>query len=719
MFNKSIRDTQDFLLSNYFSDGIRITLGVILPSLILAQFGLLKFGLTVSLGALCVSVVDFPGPLLHRRNAMAVTVLLITLASIIVGLVNANNTLTAVLLIIFCVIFSMFAVYGTREASIGTAALLVVVLSIDDIRPADQVIMHGGMIFAGGVWYTMLSYFANTIRPYKIVEQTLSESIFAVSEFLEAKAKFYSDKTTFEENYANLLKLQARVNEQQEAVREVLFKTREIVRDSTPQGRFLLLVFVDMVDVFEQVMSSYYNYDQLHEQFGKTGILLKYEQAILKIAEQLREISFALKTGGEPVASTELNEFITSLKAEIGRLEATNEGKFKTVGIVALKNIEVNIENIVNRVNIINRYFDKSAKKNLQQPKIETEKFISRQPINFKLFIDNFSFQSSNFRHSLRVAIVMLTGFLISRSLSFSHSYWILLTILVITKPAFSLTKERNYQRLIGTIAGAILGMLIITFVSDRNVLFVILLVCMVGSYSFQRKNYVVSVLFMTPYVLVLFNFLGMGGLSIARERIYDTLIGSAIAFAASYFLFPTWESEKVKEAMIKMLQANTNYFEKVVALYMENDDLTTDYKLARKEVYVATANLSTLFQRMFSEPKSKQLIIKELYQFTALNHVLSSNIATLTQNYKANYWKAEDLDPFAAVIKNTLYLISKSEENLEKNSPQTTIVPLVTLKTYSDFPENLDRELMFEQFSNIQKVAYDVYKLTEHIKVP
>ena len=42
--------------------------------------------------------------------------------------------------------------------------------------------------------------------------------------------------------------------------REVLFKTREIVRESTPQGRFLLLVFVDMVDLFEQVMSTYYNY---------------------------------------------------------------------------------------------------------------------------------------------------------------------------------------------------------------------------------------------------------------------------------------------------------------------------------------------------------------------------------------------------------------------------------------------------------------------------
>jgi uncharacterized membrane protein (TIGR01666 family) len=719
MLNRSIRTTQDFLLSNYFSDGIRITLGVLLPSLILAQFGLLVYGLTLSLGALCVSVVDFPGPLLHRRNAMAVTVILVTLTSIIIGLVNANNILTALLLVLFCIVFSMLNVYGAREGAIGTATLLVLVLSIDDVRPASQVLLHGGLIFAGSLWYTVLSYFSNTIRPYRIVEQTLSDSILEVSIFMEAKAKFYNEKTNLEENYADLLKLQARVHDQQEAVREVLFKTREIVRESTPQGRFLLLVFVDMVDVFEQVMSSFYNYEQLHVQFGPTGILLRYEQAILKIADQLKEISFALKTGGVPADATELENFVRSLREEIRQMEAINDGQYTTSGLVALKNIEVNIENIVNRVKIINRYFNKSTKKDLKQPKIETDRFISRQTtIDFKLFMENFSMESSNFRHSLRVAIVMLTGFVISRSLDFSHSYWILLTILVISKPAFSLTKERNYQRLIGTIAGAIIGMLIITFIVDKNILFVLLLICMIGCYSFQRKNYVVSVVFMTPYVLVLFNFLGMGSISIAQERIYDTLIGSAIAFIASYFLFPTWESGKVKEAMISMLEANKNYFEKVTALFLQTEDRITDYKVARKEVYLATANLSTLFQRMFSEPKSKQVIITELYQFTALNHLLSSNIATLTQNHDTEFWKVQDLSQFKGIIDNTTYLISKSGDNLKNNSGQVTSVPLVSMKSENSTSTLPDKELVYHQFNNIQKVAYDVYKLTERIKI-
>ncbi|WP_449437285.1 FUSC family protein [Pedobacter steynii] len=121
-----------------------------------------------------------------------------------------------------------------------------------------------------------------------------------------------------------------------------------------------------------------------------------------------------------------------------------------------------------------------------------------------------------------------------------------------------------------GTVIGAFVGMGILVYIHDKNTLFVILLICMIGCYSFQRKNYVVSVLFMTPYILVLFDFLGLGSISLARERIYDTLIGSGIALLASYSLFPNWEYEKLKEAMVDTLIANVKYFEQV-KLFIQN----------------------------------------------------------------------------------------------------------------------------------------------------
>ncbi|RZL15154.1 MAG: FUSC family protein, partial [Pedobacter sp.] len=322
------------------------------------------------------------------------------------------------------------------------------------------------------------------------------------------------------------------------------------------------------------------------------------------------------------------------------------------------------------------------------------------------------------FRHSLRVAIVMLIGFVVAKSLDFAHSYWILLTILVISKPGYTLTKQRNYERLIGTIAGAFIGMGILIYVNDRNALFVILLVCMIGSYSFQRKNYVVSVLFMTPYILVLFDFLGMGSLSVARERIYDTLIGSGIAVLASYSLFPNWEHEKLKEAMVDIIKANMNYFEQVTLLYFEQHNSLTKYKVARKEVYVNTANLASLFQRMFSEPKSKQLYIKELHQFTVLNHLLSSYVATLSLFHREHDYIHTNFEELKPVSSNTIYLLSQSAENLVQGKQEVSNVPLIRRKNLGELDAANENMMIAEQFELIQKVAYDIFKLTEKIKI-
>lgn len=719
MFNRSIRSIHDFLLSTYFADGLRITLGVLCPSLIMAQFGLLQYGMTLSLGALCASVVDSPGPIVHRRNAMLITTALITLTFIIVGLTNSNVYFTAVLIVLFSFIFSMFFLYGIRAASIGTAVLLIMVLSIDDIRPWQEVLFSSALIFIGSIWYTLLSYFFYRIRPYRLVQQTLSDSIHEVSLFLRAKAKFYHQNIDYDDNYADLLQLQVLVHEKQDAVREVLFKTREIVRESTPEGRFLLLVFVDMVDLFEQVMSTYYNYKQLHEQFDASGILRHYESVIIKIADELDDIAFALKTGGTPNLPTSLIKDVEKLKNKITELESSNiEGKYNTLGIIALKNIEVNIENILSRVKTINSYFNKKEKKNLKPKEIEIERFITRQNLDRKLLYDNITFSSSTFRHSLRVAIVMLIGFIVAKTLNFSHSYWILLTILVISKPGFSLTKQRNYERLIGTVIGAFIGMGILVYVQDKNTRFIILLFCMIGAYSFQRKNYVVSVLFMTPYILVLFDFLGMGSLSIARERIYDTLIGSGIALLASYSLFPNWEHEKLKEAMLDTLKANMKYFEEVVLLYVDEVYNQTNYKVARKEVYVATANLASLFQRMFSEPKSKQLMMTELHQFTALNHLFSSYIATLSLYKKEHAFVIANFEDLKPTVQNTIYLLNLAIENLRENKGLTSNVPLIRMTSSGTEDNQNDEAIISEQIDLIQKVAYDIFKLSEKIKI-
>ena len=626
------KEIKIFLQSTYFSDGLRITIGVLLPSLILAQFGLLKIGITLSLGALCVSIVDSPGPIIHRRNAMLITAASIFLCSFIVGISNQNHLLTALVILIGTFIFSMLFCYGVRAASIGTASLLIIVLGIDDTRSWQEEITYSLLILAGGIWYTALSYLIYSVRPFRAVQQALSESVLEVAGYLEKKANLFNPKSDFGKTFSELIKLQVQVNEKQNAVRDLLFRTRSLVRDSSAEGRFLLAVFIDMVDLFERIMATHYDYKILQQKFGKTDIFSDYERLIKSICVELEEISASLRSGNPPVLRKDLfEEFLitkTHLKEQIIDKQIANDQDF---AFNSLNKIEQNIEQIFYQIQTIGNYFDRRTFSTLAKPNIDFNKFLEKEQFGFDVFLQNLTLKSSTFKHALRVTVVMVIGFFISILLPFHHSYWILLTILVICKPGFSLTKQRNYQRVIGTTIGAIFGMLVISYVTDSYSLFVILLICMIGCYSFQRKNYVISVVFMTPYILLLYRFLGLGTLTIASERIYDTLIGSGIALAASYFLFPSWEKDSIKEALLEMLTANKNYFTELVKIKTDNQSDKASYKVARKQVYVASANLSSSFQRMFSEPKSKQIYMSQLYEFTVLNHLFSSSVASLS----------------------------------------------------------------------------------------
>src|SRR5690606_3169052 len=168
-------------------------------------------------------------------------------------------------------------------------------------------------------------------------------------------------------------------------------------------------------------------------------------------------------------------------------------------------------------------------------------------------------------------------------------------------------TKERNFQRLVGTIIGGVGGAILLLAVRDETSLFILLLLFMVATFSLMRINYVISVIFMTPYVLILFSFLGMNTLSILQERIIDMLICSVLVFLSSYVILPSWESVQVYCTMRKLLIANYQYIAQALKIIAGQPPTVTEYKLARKEVYVNTANMASAFQRMMTEPKSKQ----------------------------------------------------------------------------------------------------------------
>ncbi|TSJ40714.1 hypothetical protein FO440_13290 [Mucilaginibacter corticis] len=705
------KEVKSFFFSQYFSDGLRISLGILLPTLILQQFNQFNLGIALSLGALCISVIDAPGPVLHKRNAMGIGNLCLFIVAVTTGFARLNVFTLGLEVTVFSFLFSMFIVYGNRAASIGTSSLLIMIFMIEKDMKPNEIILYSAETLAGGLWYMLFSLVFFGIRPYRAAQQALGENIEDIVKFLRIKADFYLPDTDIGENYHKLVSQQIKVSEHQDAVRELLFKSRVMVRESTNASRILVLTFVDLVDMFEQIMATHYDYTYIHEKFKDSGVLTEIAQIVHQMANELENIGFAILSNTRYKHMVDFNPALEQLKLKIDAIGNSNE----TSNLV-LKKILINLRDLNKEIeNIFNYYNSRSSKTLLANNNdVEYSKFVTHQDYEPHVFFDNFSLDSAAFKHALRVSLVCLIGFTVAKFFALGHhSYWVLLTIIVILKPGFSLSKQRNYQRLTGTIAGGFIGVLILVFVHNNDVQFVLMLILMLGTYSFQRLNYVVSVVCMTPYVLILFKFLGVvGQRGIVEERVVDTIIGSTIAFIASYLIFPTWEFEQIKESLAQVINSNVNYLIKIAKSITGTPISTTEYKLARKDVYVKSANLSAAFERMTSEPKSKQRNIKDIHKFVVLNHILSSYTATIASEVaiKGMHKTTPDI---LKLVKKSIAVLNESCKKLggerieftgEKAEPTEATTPTVT------------DNLLKEQLDFINKISNDIAKIVDGV---
>ncbi|QKG53705.1 FUSC family protein [Hymenobacter sp. BRD67] len=104
----------------------------------------------------------------------------------------------------------------------------------------------------------------------------------------------------------------------------------------------------------------------------------------------------------------------------------------------------------------IRRYFDEAqAAITAPDPRRVAShgQFVARQELEWSAFPENLTMSSSVFRHAVRMTVACAVAYTVAEFLWHGqHNYWILMTVTFMLKPAFSLTRERNIQRITGTL---------------------------------------------------------------------------------------------------------------------------------------------------------------------------------------------------------------------------------------------------------------------------
>lgn len=670
------QEFRKFISSQYLYTGVRITAGAIIPALVLYQYGLLTTMMAVPLGALCVGFTDNPGPIQHRRNGIAASILVNFMVAIVAGYSRDHTWLIGLEIILFGLLFAMAGVYGNRVNSIGSIALLVFIFNIDAHLTADHILRTALYFTAGGVWYALLSFVLHTLRPYKPIQQLLGECLMETAQYLQVKAAFYKKDPDYRALYQLLMRNQVLIHQHQDELRDMLFKARSVVRESTRKGRTLMQMFLDSIDLFERILTTQQDYEALHKEFEEEEILEVYHRTIMALADELRHIGLAVQDGLPYRDERSVDESLEEAKEAFFSMRNKKLSTHNIEGFIKLRHILFSLQDLAERIKVMAHYtlYDRATSKELKKLKRDyLDKFVTRQELDPQLLLDNISLKSSHFRHAVRITLALMCGYIISLLFPLGHGYWILLTIVTIMKPAYSITKKRNVQRMAGTVTGALLGFASIYITTDHAILFIIMLVAMIISYSLLKLNYGVSSAGITLYVILSFHFLNPSGLAtVLHDRVLDTAIGSVIAFIISFFVLPTWERTQIGTFVANALKANRNYFNVVASAFTGKQLDETNYKVVRKEAFVALANMSDHFQRMLSEPKSKQLHLEEYHQFVATSHLLISHIASLSYyaQRSAKQYASADFTPLIEQVDAQFELAGQT---LENNEPIST----------------------------------------------
>lgn len=154
-----------------------------------------------------------------------------------------------------------------------------------------------------------------------------------------------------------------------------------------------------------------------------------------------------------------------------------------------------------------------------------------------QLWPTKLSLKEHIFRWGVAVGIASSLGLAIGLALGLPRDFWIVVTLIIATRPRLGPTVSMTLTIVVGTIIGAVMAAAVVVGIGEIEVLEVLLLLFGTMMFATRGVNLGLIQVFFTPFIIILLNILYPGSTYLAEYRILDVGIGGLLAIVTVYTL--------------------------------------------------------------------------------------------------------------------------------------------------------------------------------------
>lgn len=597
----------------------------------------------LTLGVVAAGLSDIDDRFSVRLMNLVYTYIGFFIAAASVQLLFPYPVLFATGLILACIGFILLGSLGRRYATISYGCLVISVYAMLGVEIFEDWYTQPVLLVIGAIWYGILSTLSFLLFPARQVQDQLAKSYASLGDFLFAKSNLFDVDMTAE-SYQNSMISLSLENGKLVAIFNDM-KTRLLTRLKGDRGqsdtrRSLQYYFIAQ-DIHERADSAHIDYQRLTKDFEHSDILFRFQRVLTLQAKACHDLSKSILQRTTYQHNPRFAHAFKNLRKSLDNIKS--EKQYDMMWVNALYALYQNLKAIDAQLrNLETERYIKLDRHKYAENQLKDDDLKGWEDIVARIK-QNLTPESVLFRHAIRVSLVLFIGYVFVQITEIEYGYWVLLTALFVSQPNFNATKRRLRLRILGTLAGIILGFAILYFVPSREGQLLLLILSGVLFFELRSKQYAQATAFITILALINFNLDGLG-FQAALPRLIDTVIGCALAWFGVSFIFPDWKFRRLPHTIRRSLEAQCQYLDEVVNQYQQGRNNGLNYRVMRRTAHNRDADVASLISTLATEPDFDPTQKTLAFKFLCLNHTFLSYIAALG----AHREKLEDQDILA-----------------------------------------------------------------------